>query len=420
MEYRALGTTEEVCHISQDSAYGHGMLVALAQFTCEQLSVKKLQAAIKCLQQSQPLLRACIEKKGIGHYLMIDSKVRQTPLQVIERKDGEQWKKELENQLNLRLKNNEYQWRMLLLNNPRNNTHELLLTINYSIADSFSVAALFNSLWQLYDNPEIMLVSHRLQPPVETHLTHLKKTMQLPPTDFLLTPMPYDQSNPVTKRRTRTECIAVPANVTKRVIAFCNKQDMSEDALFNALMLKALAQTFNKTISTYQHTLINLRPFCEPPIISNYLSSCASLLTTYHQTAPNTSLQELANQFKQQHNKDNITLDALLPIIPDVYKGHAMVITHSVMGLLMGNDRFSMGPMVSNIGQITVSGDNNSIHWQSLYFGNSQQAATIPVALNIALFHDHYMMSLSYTQPMLAEETAQLFIANFMGLMKTL
>lgn len=413
MEYRSLGAGEEICHVSQNVAYGHGLLAAVAQFSCEQFSVQTFKAAVKQLHQWQPLLRARIEKKGVGHHFMIDPKARVTPIKIIARNNNLHWSDLMEEQLSRPFQNSEYQWRLRLIHNQQTDNHEVLLLISYSIADCFSAPLFFDALWTLYEDPKADLSQIKLQPSIENHLLHLKKESTLPPAQFLFSPIPYETNVAFGMRQTKTVCFTLPVGKSNKIKAFCKKEAINNESFFSALMIKCLAKTLNKPVSTYLHNLINLRPFSCPSVVDNYLSSCASAITTYHHSTPDSAIEELALDYNKQAGKSHQSFDTILPVIPDAFKSHAVVFTDSLIELLQCIDYFSLGPAVCNIGTIPFTGDYKLIKWHNYYFGNSHQAAAVPITLNIALFRQQFMFSFNYVQSLLSSSKANQFIDHF-------
>lgn len=414
MDHRALGTAEELYHLSHDTAHGHGLLAAVALFSCKQLSVSRLQQALKKIQQSQPLLRAYIEKTGVGHHFQIDKTPRRLPLEIILRTDEQQWIAVMERQLNQPLNRENYQWRVVLLQDPSQDQHELIILTSYAIADSFSLPGFFDKVWRLYEDPALTLAELPLQPAAENYLQHLEKKAHLPPVDFLLTTIPQATRTTLGHRITKTACFSLPVNKSKKINEFCNKEGIDTEAFFSAVMLKSLAKTLDKPVSTYLHTLVNLRHLCAPEVNNSYLFSCINIMTTYHHSTPKSDLKELATDFSRQSKTKNYSIADMLPIVPDFYKSHAMVFTDSMIDCLQYLDRFALGPTVCNVGDLPFTGNYGAISWQNYYYGQSQQAASSPIMLNIASFRQHYMFNVSYPAPMFSLENGNQFIKQFL------
>lgn len=414
MAHRPLGTTEEICHLSHDTAHGHGLLAAVALFSCKELSVSRLQQAFKKLQQSQPLLRAYIEKTGVGHHFQIDTKSRRLPLEIIPRTDERQWLAVMEQQLNKPLKRESYQWRMVLLHDSSQDQHELIVLTSNAIADSFSLPVFFDKVWRLYEDSTLTLEELPLQPAAEHYLQHLEKKAHLPPADFLLTNIPQETRTALGKRTTKAACFSLPVNKSKRVNEYCKKAGIPTDSFFNAVMLRSLAKTLDKPVSTYLHAMANLRPLCAPKTNNDYLFSCINVITTYHHCTPNSDLTELAAGFSHQNKTKTHSLDDMLPLLPDSYKAHAMLFTDSLIDCLQYFDHFALGPTVCNVDELPFTGDYESINWKNYYYSHSLQAASSPIMLNISSFRQQYMFNLSYPYPLFSLEKGNQFIDYFL------
>lgn len=268
---RKLGYWEELCQTGNDHYHGNGVIAAVAKFSYPTLSLKRFEEAVRLLQAQQPLLRAHVKKSTLNsHFIIDDSENAYLPFQVLVRDSDSMWESLIELELNRPPRNQDYQWRLILLHCESDIQHELILISGHNIGDGISIAYFFDSLFRIYEDLQTKN-SFPIYPPVEKLLRHMDNKKTQPPEDFIMTPIPYENTTPLGGRVTKNIYHSFSSEHTKSLLDHCKYKDFSVNAFINAVTLVSLAKILKKELSSTLHTPVNLRKWCQPEIPNDFL-----------------------------------------------------------------------------------------------------------------------------------------------------
>ncbi|CZK03238.1 hypothetical protein [Legionella pneumophila] len=166
---RKLGYWEELCQWGNDKDHGNGLIAAVAKITVSDLDLERLTNALRLLQIQQPLLRAKVIKSNQQCQFNIEEgDAVYLPFQIIKRTSNSVWKEVIELELNRPPRNQDYQWRTVLIYNQHGISHEILLIAGHNIGDGVSVAYFFDTLFRIYQKSDSN-PSFPLYPPGQNH-----------------------------------------------------------------------------------------------------------------------------------------------------------------------------------------------------------------------------------------------------------
>ncbi|CEK10083.1 condensation domain-containing protein [Legionella hackeliae] len=413
-EKRKLGYWEELCQTGNDNYHGNGLIAAVAKFSHPKLNLNRFHEAVQSLQAQQPLLRARVKKGSLNSQFIIDhAEETYLPYQHLARTRADLWEAVIELELNRPPRNQDYQWRLILLFNETSAEHEVILIAGHNIGDGLSIAYFFDSLFKIYEKLHTD-TNFSLYPPVEKLLGHMNNQKTPPPLNFTATSIYYQNVVPLGERVTKNyyHCLSIEA--TKTLITHCKKKGFSVNAFLNAAILRCLAKILKQNLSTTLHTPINLRKWCQPEIPNNYFGCYVSVVTTYHHDITELSnLDVLASSYERQLKNIRLPGDAIFPQNfhkREIFAGLSLWAGHA--------DQFSMGPTVTNLGLLPFSGQYNLLSWDSCYFCTSRQNADIPVLLNVLTMNTQLMLCFTYTHPMLDKAFMERYIEQFLSCLK--
>ncbi|KTD25781.1 Malonyl CoA-acyl carrier protein transacylase [Legionella lansingensis] len=414
MQKRKLGYWEALCQSGNDIFHGNGLIAAVAKFYHPQLDLKRFRQALALCQASQPLLRARIKKGAKAEQFIIDPPgATYLPFQVVGRRSDFLWESIIELELNRPPRNQDYQWRSMLLYDDTEPHYEFILIAGHNIGDGLSIAYFFDSCFKIYQdlNP---IQEHPFYPPVEELLTHMDNQKTVPPSDFDATPIYYQATVPLGERVTRNLYHTFTAEQTHSLMTHCKNRGFSVNAFVNAATLLSLVKTLNQNLSTTLHTPINLRKWCQPEMPNDFFGCYVSVVTTYHPNVTVLSdINVLASNYEHQLKNVRLPGDAIFPCKydkEDIIKAAA---------LWKGSiDRFSMGPTVTNIGLLPFNNRYGELEWSECYFCTSRQNADIPILLNVLTLNKRLMIAFTYTEPMLDESFMRTYVNQFIPLLR--
>lgn len=408
---RKLGYWEELCQWGNDKDHGNGLIAAVAKITVSDLDLERLTNALRLLQIQQPLLRAKVIKSNQRCQFNIEEgEAVYLPFQIIKRTSNSVWKEVIELELNRPPRNQDYQWRTVLIYDQYGNSHEILLIAGHNIGDGVSVAYFFDTLFRIYQKSDSN-PSFPLYPPVEELVQHKKGQKSSLPPAFLPTPIYYQNYVPPGERITKNHYYPVTVKQTGALLAFSKNHNFSLNALINALSLMTLTKVLDQPLDTTLHTPVNLRKWCMPVIPEDYFGCYVSVVTTYHkQVSIESDIIELARDYDHQLKQERLPGDAIFPV------HHSKQDIIDALSSWEGHrDRFSMGVTVTNIGLLPFNTQYGHLKWEKSYFCTSRQNADIPVLLNVLTLNDQLMFCFTFTEPMCGSVFQENYVKNFIS-----
>lgn len=411
---RQLGFWETVRQNTHLNQFGTSQIGIIAKIKGP-LAVQTVQQSLNLLFQQQPLLQARIEKISNDYWFILDRNFDDIPFKILERSSPNLWQTITEQELAHPSPTHQYLWKAIFIHGREGKTdeHELLLIFHHGIADGLSAAhAIKNILYccqQLAEGKQPVLqkmpfmdcVEKNLQKKISwnEYVKQLQNHHELPQEEnwHYLTQQPVGQR--VTKGLFRDFSYEF-------LLEQCRQQKVTiNSAIAAALIYSGYANKIHSgPISML--TLIDLRKYCEPPWIRDYLSCSVTCVLTKHLLSKlnKSSFWNLAREYQEALYK-KISQLAFTPyeFNPQTIENFSIANPLGTINKNNSRESYSVDFCLTNLGRIDIPQDYGLFHLKNFYFCTSRQAGAIGCIANVVAFPDRMYICLGYAEPLLSE-----------------
>lgn len=412
-EKRALGGSESYYHYIAQAHEAHNNICSFALFDLKNFDLDRLEQAVEVTVKSQPMLRSRIVEENDFYYFEVDDIVTDIPIVSIEKDNINDIPSFIEKQLCLPFAINDYQWRAYIFFSNKHDKKAIILTISHAISDGFSSMYFYDSIFRAYEGGELPLFS--LEKPISKPCS----VKMVKPEDFVAgqttglpdafepTKIPALHEVPLEKRFTR--CKYHHYSELDSVKAEAHHYGVTLNAFICAAAIIAMAKTFDDTISLSVVTPLDLRRRCQDKVPQNYIGLYMGLNDTYHQNiSPLSRIEEVAEHYQNQSVKMGHHLGY-------VYEGGLSI---KEIGKLHAKFRpdehlIPLSLMVSNLGELPISGQYKEIVWQSYYRTLTIRRRVVPLKLAIHTFQHKLMVTYMHADQVLTSGFLKRYIKHF-------
>ncbi len=186
------------------------------------------------------------------------------------------------------------------------------------------------------------------------------------------------------------------------------------NALMAALLLAALRKTGPATRVSFRFAL-DLRGYCEPEVTREHFGCFIMMEQAALTLSKEMSFWDLARNCDQELAK-RVGVGRKRGFMPKEF--HKRLLRSMMEGNLADSDvrhRFAGGPCLSNLGVLDLSEKYGPLRLKEIYFGSPHPSGLYSVFLCTATLHGRLFCSLSYTEPLLSEKTAQSIADSFVS-----
>lgn len=408
-----LGGSEAYYHYIAQAHEAHNNICSFALFDLKEFNLDRLEKAIEVTVQSQPMLRARIVDEKDFYTFNIDEKAIDIPIVSIEKDNINDIPSFIEKQLCLSFAEADYQWRAYLFYSNKHKKKAIILTISHAISDGFSSMYFYDSVFKAYEGGELPLYS--LEPPIskacsvekvapEDWFTGNLKTQSQ---SFEATMIPALHEIPLEQRLTK--CKYHHYSELSSVKSEAHHYGVTLNAFICAATIIAVAKTADDTVSLKMITPVDLRQRCQENIPKAYMGVYMGLNDTFHQNiTPQSRIEEVAEHYQNQsvkmgHHVGYVYQDDLS--IKDLGKLHAQ--------FRPDQHQIPFNVLVSNLGELPVTGDYKDIVWQSYYRAVTMRRRMVPLRLAVHTFRHKLMVTYMYADRVLTTGFMKRFIRHF-------
>jgi len=411
---RKLGPSELLCKMFHDDFSGFMNVVATAHLK-GRLSLPLLKKACQEVYQLQPLLHVRIDAQKDEFFFATDVSFQDIPFIVIDRKGQDHWQKIVSDQLHELFKIDRFLWRIIVLTDQKNNSHEVFFVSMHSAGDGVSMMHMFDQLFTIYSQLEagkpVSAKSLEFLPPVEELMLHQPTADEVKlsherigserPTTWM-----FDKNAPFSQRRTKNIYRNLSPELLKKLKLRCKIECTTVNAALNAALVVAAQKYHGASVNVRLSTPVNLRQrYCRQVVDNSYVG---------HYFTVATSVEPDVNDkvdFWQIARIYNNRLKKMIPVCASVPRG--MTYQEAVQfckKLAQPRDHFVAGFSVSNVGQLDFSSHYGSLEMTGLHFCSNRSLGFTVMILNVLSFNDQMFMCFSYADPLLSDENAHLLV----------
>ncbi len=431
MQTKKLGLGETYVKFAYDNANGTTCVSAVIQLTGP-ITEKLVEQSLNLVQARHPLLRASFSTSGDS--LLIDEKATELPLDILSRKDPEQWKQIYHQHLNEpAVTEKRYLWRATFLCNKKQDQaeHELIVSFHHTIIDGWSIGIFYRDLLNyarlilegqtpktdplpLLPNTEVL---QKKEVSAEQYFSENKNRIDelIKISDQLYS---YEQNTPLLERTTRFLINDSGEEEMRRMLDKAREHNTTLTSLLSAALLLAVYKvkedTDGKGRMQVCATPVNMRNNCDPIIGPDHIGPYISMFNTLHFTAQNTSVWKLAGSFKESSIKA-IEEQSYAPKDFDRQLYTQML---SNMGKGPFSGRYILGAAVTNYGVIDLERTHGPFKIKHLYSGATRHAGDWLMLLHTATLNNSLSYCFCYEEPLLRAKNAESIVREFFALLK--
>jgi|JI102314A1RNA_FD_contig_101_424909_length_2322_multi_6_in_0_out_0_2 hypothetical protein len=422
---RQLGSVEYLHKYAHDNGSGSGIILTFVRITGH-FNKEQIINALHKVCQRHPVLRAHLESKKCNylkteHSLYINQSINQLPVKFLVKTSDNQWKDIVENELQMQFAEHDFLWKIIVLLGKENEQckHDFILKFHHVIMDGLSVAYFFRDFLNYYNNENMLVNTLPFMPSVETLL---KNQISWP--KFLCRFIFYglkclwlkkylysfDSNATLSEIKTKSRYQCINENQTSLLLAKCREEKVTLTGLLNAALMIAVYRAYNNKNERQQivTTPVSMRTLCDPPLGPEHLGCLISYVRTMHLLNYNSSLWELARQYKKQLTK-NISIYSHFP------SKFSSRILDTLLALNNSGDlktKFRYGLCISNIGSVDFFSEVQGYSVDEVYSCTSHALGEVLMTIIVASINNKIYLTFTHAEPLLHEKTAILIQKN--------
>ena len=420
---RKLAPLEEEFELYHTKLEGGGMVASLMRVRGS-LEISVIKHSLSLLQKRHPHLKMHIVKNTDGMYFA-DQENREIPLKIVKRRQENQWREVIEEELNHKIDS---------LKNPPiklayipsaigSNLFDLIFTIHHSISDGVSLIQLCREFLdycaRITAGEQVEVDQLPLSPPVE-ELLPLSRTV-LPLSIFLFklkfllnellkNPRQFspDVYCPVSKQKSRLIHHFLDEKQTKQLCQLCKQEQTTVTGALNAAMLIAVKNDLGIADNVYINAAIavNIRKFIPSELAhqQNLGLMAGSVLVNEH-ISNNYSFWKIAKSSRQK-------------IEQGLQRNQHFYIPLTAQSRIDGFKKgriFPLAYILSNMGQINQAENYGSLELIENHITASSRSYKPYIVLHCTTFRSRLYLNFAYAEPLISTKRVRSLIDCFMS-----